>query len=45
MVVVDSADSALVDGRRWVRCTQTGPLGCNWLVDGFAHLGHASCLL
>ncbi len=34
MVVVDSADSALVDGRRWVRCTQTGPLGCNWLAAG-----------
>ncbi len=23
---------ALVDGRQWLRCTQSGPLGCNWLV-------------
>ncbi len=25
-------DSAVVDGQRWVRCTQSGNLGCNWLV-------------
>jgi hypothetical protein len=24
--------TATVDGRTWTRCTQAGPLGCNWLV-------------
>lgn len=24
--------SAQADGRTWVRCTQHGPLGCNWLA-------------
>jgi hypothetical protein len=28
--IVDGA--ALIDGRRWVRCTQYRPLGCNWLA-------------
>jgi hypothetical protein len=28
--IVDGA--ALIDGRRWVRCTQYQPLGCNWLA-------------
>jgi hypothetical protein len=30
LAVVD--DAALVDGQRWVRCTQAATLGCNWLV-------------
>jgi hypothetical protein len=28
--IVDGA--ALINGRRWVRCTQYQPLGCNWLA-------------
>ena len=28
--IVDGA--ALIDGQRWVRCTQYRPLGCNWLA-------------
>jgi hypothetical protein len=24
--------SAVIDGQRWVRCTQHAPLGCNWLA-------------
>src|SRR5258707_15620334 len=24
--------SATIDGRHWVRCTQYGPLRCNWLA-------------
>jgi hypothetical protein len=31
MVALDDG-VALVDGRQWLRCTQAGPLGCNWLV-------------
>ena len=31
MVAVEDG-VALVDGGQWVRCTQSGPLGCNWLV-------------
>lgn len=31
MVAVDD-DSATVDGQHWVRCTQSEPLGCNWLA-------------
>jgi hypothetical protein len=25
-------DTAIVDGQRWLRCTQHEALGCNWLV-------------
>lgn len=25
-------DAAIVEGRRWIRCTQNDTLGCNWLV-------------
>ena len=25
-------DAVSVDGRRWIRCTQSATLGCNWLV-------------
>ncbi|MGZ8802701.1 MAG: zinc-binding metallopeptidase family protein [Mycobacterium sp.] len=31
MVVLDG-DVARVDGQHWIRCTQSEPLGCNWLV-------------
>ena len=24
--------AACVDGEQWVRCTQAGPMGCNWLM-------------
>ncbi len=30
LAVLDGA--ATVDGRRWIRCTQSQALGCNWLV-------------
>jgi hypothetical protein len=30
VAVTDGA--AMVDGRRWVRCTQAASLGCNWLT-------------
>ena len=30
VAIVDGA--AMIDGRRWVRCTQHQPLGCNWLA-------------
>lgn len=30
LVVTD--DTVSVDGRRWIRCTQSRTLGCNWLV-------------
>lgn len=32
MVVVAAGGAATVDGLIWERCTQTGPLGCNWLA-------------
>jgi len=35
MVLLDD-DAAVVDGKQWVRCTQAGPLGCNWLVPAEA---------
>ena len=31
MVALDDG-GALIDGQRWVRCTQYAPLGCNWLA-------------
>lgn len=31
-MVAVQGDAALIDGQEWVRCTQAGPLGCNWLT-------------
>jgi len=31
-MVATDGDAAYIDGERWVRCTQAGTLGCNWLV-------------
>ena len=38
MVALDG-DGASVDGERWVRCTQSVTLGCNWLVPGDGDAG------
>ena len=32
-MVVLTDGTATIDGVPWVRCTQSGPLGCNWLVS------------
>ncbi|MCV7225997.1 zinc-binding metallopeptidase family protein [Mycolicibacterium komossense] len=31
-MVAISGEAAVIDGQRWVRCTQSSTLGCNWLV-------------
>jgi hypothetical protein len=31
-MVATSQDTATVDGQQWLRCTQHGPTGCNWLT-------------
>jgi hypothetical protein len=31
-MVAISGDRAVIDGQRWVRCTQSPNLGCNWLT-------------
>ena len=30
--MLPASDEAVVDGQRWLRCTQHQPLGCNWLA-------------
>lgn len=44
MLAVDDG-TALVDGVRLIRCTQTVPLGCNWLVEEEdVEFGRGRCL-
>lgn len=31
-MILTDGDSAMIDGQRWVRCTQWSTLGCNWLA-------------
>jgi hypothetical protein len=42
MPVVDGA--AMVDGVPWVRCTQHGTLGCNWLAPSESTYERGRCL-
>jgi hypothetical protein len=36
-MVAVTEDGAVIDGRRWIRCTQWETLGCNWLVPEEEH--------
>lgn len=45
-MVATTAGTAVVDGRRWIGCTKTTDLGCNWLVpeEQPDHASRGRCL-
>jgi hypothetical protein len=44
-MVALSDGATMVDGARWLRCTQSGPLACNWLAsESFGVSARGRCL-